>query len=72
MWSPLCHQEILKSLCPVLSSGHVSVGGGSARASEALLLRVPAPLLPGHVGGGDRRGRIGGHRQDPGHVLPHL
>ena len=37
----------------VLSSGHVSVGGGSEGASEALQLRVAASVLPGHVGGGD-------------------
>lgn len=56
----------------IVSSGYMSVGGGSARASEALLLRIPAALLPGDVGGGDRRSRISGHRQDLGLVLPNL
>lgn len=53
-------------------TGHVSVGGGSQGASETFLLRFPAPLLPGYVGGGDRRCRISDHRQDIGHVLPIL
>lgn len=56
----------------VLSSGHVSVGRAREGASAAFLLRVPASLLPGHVGGGDRRRRVSGDRQDPGPVLPSL
>lgn len=56
----------------VLSSGHVSVGGGGEGASEALQLRVAASFLPGYVGGGDRRCWVGGHRQDLGHLLPNL
>lgn len=56
----------------LLSSGHVSVGGGSEGASQALQLRITASFLPGYVGGGDRRCWISGHRQDLGHLLPNL
>ncbi len=56
----------------ILSLGHVSVGGGGEGASEALQLWVTASFLPGYVGGGDRRCRISGHRQDLGQVLPNL
>lgn len=48
------------------------MGGGSEGASEALQLRVAASFLPGYVGGGDRRRRVSGHRQDLGHLLPNL
>lgn len=56
----------------ILSTGGVSVGGGSEGASEALQLRVAASVLPDYVGGGDRCCRISGHRQDLGHFLPSL
>lgn len=56
----------------ILSTGNVSVGGGSEGASKALQLGVAACFLPGHVGGGDRRCWLGGHCQDLGHFLPSL
>lgn len=55
-----------------LPAGCVSLGGGGEGASEALQLRVTAPLFPDYVGGGDRRGGLGRHRQDPGPHLPSL
>lgn len=48
------------------------MGGGGEGASEAFLVRVPAPLLPRYVGGGDRRRWLSGHRQDPGYDLPDM
>lgn len=62
-------------VCPVMHCvalsppGHVRVGGAAARASAALLGRVPARLLPGHVGGSGGRGGISGDRACAG---PHL
>lgn len=48
------------------------MGGDAEGAPEDLLLRVPASLLPGYVGGGDRSCRVSSHSQDLGHVLPSL
>lgn len=68
-----CQRSILPhvSVSP-LPAGRVPLGGEGEGASEALQLRVAAPLLPDYVGGGDWCGGLGRHRQDPGPHLPSL